>query len=111
MYLGIIDFGFDRFYLFGFLGYIIIIAYFILAIKHRKNKTHGFEFSILVYSIYFIFLLIFTIDVKANATYFNQIWFIPFLLCIIVEPIIYLFGKIGKNNNENESENSGDEKL
>ena len=103
MFLGFIfgsdDFlGLDKFYPFGFLGYIIIICYFIFIVKYRKRKNQGFEFSFFIFIVYFFFVLKFTIEVRGNITCFNQVWPVPFLLCIIVELIVYFIRDKGNNN-------------
>ena len=95
-------FGFDNFYLFGFLGYIVIILYFIFIIKNIKNSAYDFKFSIVVLVIYLFFVLKYTFEIRGNITCFNQVWPIPFILSIIVEIIIYYIKKIRNKNNRNE---------
>ena len=97
MFLGIIDFGFNRFYLFGFLGYIVMIIYLILIFAYKTKQKYGFNFSIFLLFLYFCFVSYFTIDVKASMTYINQIWPIPFFLCIAVDGIGYLMKKHNKD--------------
>ena len=91
MYLGIIDFGFDTFYISGFYGYVVIIAYFIIISICRKQKIHGFEFSLCVLFLYFCFIVSIILILKTSITYPNQMWVFPFLLCVIVETLAYLF--------------------
>ena len=72
MFLGIIDFGYNNFYLFGFIGYIVLF-------------------------VYLCFVIFFIVNVKSSITYINQLWYIPFLLCVVFEIMIYFTSKIGRN--------------
>lgn len=82
-------FELNDFYPFGFLGYIVIICYFIFIARCRKKKIHGFEFSLFVFLIYFCFILNMLLGLRTSITCPNQFWYIPFLICLCVESASY----------------------
>lgn len=82
-------FELNDFYPFGFLGYVVIICYFIFIARCRINKIHGFEFSLFILFIYFCFVLSMLFGLRTSITCPNQFWHIPFLLCVFGEMISY----------------------
>lgn len=93
MYLGIIDFNYNKFYLLGLLGYLVLGTYLLFIITSIKNGCHSFAFSIFVLIIYFLFIFYISFGFGTSITCANLLWYIPFLLCTIVEGTIYLIKK------------------
>ena len=93
MFLGVIDFGYNDFYPLGFIGYIVIIIYFIFIIHCRKKGIASFDYSIFILIFYLCFVICLTISAKSSITFFNQFWLFPFVICIILDAVSYLFKK------------------
>ena len=90
MFLGIMNFGHTGFCLFGALGYVVTILYFMFILYYRKSHANGFEFSMIVFIVYYIFILSKVFNNNIGLTFSNILWFIPFVLCIIVEALVYI---------------------
>ena len=94
MYFGSGHVGFS---FFGFLGFIVIVLYFLIMLYNIKIRKHSFLFSRIIFSVYFILLLWLSVLFRTNITAANMAWYQPFLLCIIVEGTIYLIKKYRSN--------------
>ena len=86
-------FNFTGFSFFGLFGYIVIVLYFVLINNLRQKKIQNFEFSVFIFILYFCFVFFIICLSKSSITFANMLWYIPFLLCIIVEGTIYLIKK------------------
>ena len=85
--------SFYKFSFWGFLGYIVIIFVLIFSFNHRKKFIIGFEISIFVFVCYFIYILPAKTEYNVSLTVLNNLWFIPFLLCSLVDIVLYLINK------------------
>ena len=82
-----------KFYFSGFLGLIVLILYFMFIYINIKEKKHYFKFSIIVLILYLILVFYMVFQFNNGITYAMRAWWQPFLLCIIVDGIVYFFKK------------------
>lgn len=86
--------GFYGFSLFGFIGLIVLILYYLFAIYIRRKTRYSLRITILIISIYLIFILLFVISVRINISLANVGWYFPVIASLISEGILYTIKKI-----------------
>ena len=92
--------GFYGFSLFGFIGLIIVVLYYLLVIYIKKRTGYYLRISMIIISIYMIIVLLFAMSYRINISLANVGWYYPLILSSTIESIVYIIKKRarGKNN-------------
>ena len=96
--------SFKGFSFLGFFGFIVLLLYFLFMLNYRKMYRQGFIFSMIVLSIYLVFVILLTLIIGADVTLGNEKWYKPFIICIIAEILISLIKNLINNRNKGKYE-------
>ena len=90
--------GFYGFSLFGFIGLIVVVLYDLLVIYIKKRTGYYLRISLIIMSIYMIFVLLFAMSYRINISLANVGWYFPVTICITSEILVYIIKKLIKQN-------------
>ena len=76
--------------IFGFVGIIVIILYYLLIVCIKNKTFYHLKISQIILSIYLIFILLFAASANINISLANVGWYFPVTICIISEILVYI---------------------